>query len=79
MFHSVLIPAMSHNSKWKSATSDVDFSKQMVKLDDSDTASELGFEILLPYPRHYLKLPVPIGNSGKRGLGFTQGMKLGDL
>ena len=43
----------------------------MVKLDDSDTASELGFEILLPYLGHYPKLPVPIGNSWKQDLWFT--------
>ena len=30
----------------------------MVKLHDSDTASELGFEILLSYLGHYLKLSV---------------------
>ena len=30
----------------------------MIKLHDSDTASELGFEILLPYLGHYLKLSV---------------------
>ena len=51
------------DTKWKSETSYVDFSKQ--------PASELGCEILLLYLGYHLKVPVPTGNSGKQDHGFA--------